>query len=137
VLPLLVYMVHGELQHSLGDTFAGYLRKERTQARVRSGSRDQVENITCWRQDIHPNPGFLGEPLSSKAPSWGSAYIGLGLIIQCFERTCTHCCLGLLGTLVTRICPCNVFTCRKGVPEIMTRFCGDGLSFLRAVASQL
>lgn len=71
----------------------------------------------------------LGTPLSVKAQQpGGSAYIGLSLIIQCFERTCTHCCLGLLGTQVTRICPWKVFACRKGVPEIMS--CGDGLSFL-------
>lgn len=41
VLPLPVYMVHGELQHSLGNASARHLRKERTQARVRSGSRGQ------------------------------------------------------------------------------------------------
>ena len=42
VFLLLIYMIHGELQHSLRDTSSGYLRKERTQARLRPASRDQV-----------------------------------------------------------------------------------------------
>lgn len=39
---MLVCVIHGELQHSLRDTSSGYLRKERTQARLRPASRDQV-----------------------------------------------------------------------------------------------
>lgn len=82
MLPLLVYMVHGEFQHSLGDTFAGYLRKERIQARVRFGSRGQVDYVTCGGQDTHPNPGFLGGSSQQQGPATqGGACMGLSLVM--------------------------------------------------------